>query len=409
MPRNVPRPRILLGALGLAQIVSWGTIYYGFSLFVLPMQTSLGWSLPLINGALTVGLLVAGICAYPVGMFIDRHGGRMVMTAASLAASVLFVAWSYIDSPWQFYAVWVGFGLCMAGALYEPLFVVLTDYFRADARRAITALTLIAGFASTVFIPLIETLLMSIPWREVLVLLALANLAICVPVHWYWLPDRRGPIVDPAAEAHAKFAPVPVAERLRDPVFWGLTLWFTSYAATGSSLMFQIVPYLKSVGVETATLLLAVALVGPAQVAGRLVLMVRHAGDAGRIGALTTTLMPLGLLVLIYAPPTLSWLALFAITFGIANGISTILRGVVPGEWLGQAHFGRTMGLLAVPMTVAAALAPLATAAIWSATGNAQSMPWTVLMFALLGVVGYWLAVGARYYRTKIAKLTHHK
>lgn len=399
MPRNLPAPRILIGALGLAQIVSWGTIYYGFSFFVLPMRANFGWSLPLINGALTVGLLVAGLCAYPVGILIDRRGGRYVMTAASLMTSAMFVAWSHIDSVLELYAVWVGFGLCMAGALYEPLFVVLTDYFRADARRAITALTLIAGFASTVFMPLIEILLNSLLWREVLLLLALANLVICVPVHWYWLPERRDLAGTPAAQSTHESIPVPLAERLRDPVFWGLALWFTSYAATGSSLMFQIVPYLKSLGVETATLLLAVALVGPAQVAGRMVLMVRHSSDTGRIGALTTTLMPLGLLVLIYAPPTLLWLALFAITFGIANGISTILRGVVPGEWLGQAHFGRTMGLLAVPMTVAAALAPLATAAIWSASGNAHSMPWTVLMFSLLGVVGYWLAAGARRYR----------
>lgn len=391
-------PRLLIALLGGVQIVSWGSLYYSFSLFVLPLQAEFGWSLTAMNGALTAALMVAGLCAYPVGALIDRHGGRRLMTAGALGAALLLGCWSTVTTLAGLYLVWIGLGVCMAAVLYEPLFVVLTYHFREHATRAITALTLIAGFASTVFMPLIETLLAQWPWRSVALILAAINLACCVPVYAWLLP---GP---PTAAAPAATPPVPppplapsLRARLRDPVFCGLTLWFTAYSGTASGLMFQLVPYLKSFAVDGTNLLITLALVGPAQVAGRaLLLLAGERGDPAVVGAITTALTPLAVLVLILAPPTLPWLALFAITFGLANGITTILRGTVPAAWLGHAHFGKTMGLIAAPMMVAAALAPLATAAIWTASEDPHAMQWAVLGFALLGPAGYWLAVGAR-------------
>ena len=394
------RPTLLIAALGVAQIVSWGTLYYSFSLFVLPMQQTLGWSLTALNGALTSGLLVAGLCALPVGSFIDRHGGRGLMTAGALGAVVLIGAWSQVETLVAFYAVWIGLGACMSAVLYEPLFVVLTYHFKSDARRAITTLTLVAGFASTVFMPLIETLLGLLPWRDVLLVLALIYAVITVPVHALLIPTRSP---DDVVQTSATGAPargaarVYLRARLRDPAFWGLTIWFTAYSGTASGLMFQLVPYLKAGDIPVATILVTVALVGPSQVAGRLLLML--AGDRASttvVGAFTTTLTPLAVLVLILAPPTTAMLALFAVMFGVANGVTTILRGVAPAEWLGRAHYGSVMGAIGAPMMIAAALAPLATAAIWSASGNARAMQWAVLTVALTGAIGFWTAVATR-------------
>ena len=134
---------------------------------------------------------MTGLCAYPVGALIDRHGGRYIMAAGSFCAAVLLALWSTIADPYVFYAIWLGLGACMAAILYEPVFRVLTQHFGRDARRAITALTLIAGFAGTVFIPLTETLIGILSWREVLLILAAFNLAICVPVHWWIIPEKR--------------------------------------------------------------------------------------------------------------------------------------------------------------------------------------------------------------------------
>ncbi len=393
------QPRVFIAALGCAQIVSWGTTYYGFPLFVLPMTESLGWSLPLINGAVTAGLLVTGLCAYPAGALIDRHGGRVVMTAGSIGAAVLFLLWSRVTDPIALYAVWLALGICMATTLYEPAFAVLTQHFGADSRRAITALTLIAGFASTVFIPLTETLLGTLPWREVLIILAGLHIAICIPVHWWFIPDKPaepGRRDGTETSAHDDGKAV-MRRRLRDPVFWGITVWFTAWAATATGVMFQIVPFLKSSGVPTATMLIAVAMVGPMQVTGRVIMMLF--GERARtivVGALMTLQMPVAILILILAPPELLWLGAWAVCFGTANGILTILRGVVPGEWLGREHYGKLMGAMGLPWMVAAALAPLVTASIWSKTGDPLLMFWAVFAVSLLGAAGFGYAAAAR-------------
>ncbi len=119
----------LVGALAAAQLVSWGSIYYSFSLFVLPMQRELGWSRNAINGALSVGLLAAGAAAYPVGAWIDRSGGRRVMALGSALAAVLLAAWAEVDSVGLFYLVWFGLGLALAATLYEPVFAVITRLY----------------------------------------------------------------------------------------------------------------------------------------------------------------------------------------------------------------------------------------------------------------------------------------
>ena len=362
------------------------------------MRESLGWSLPLINGAVTAGLLVTGVCAYPVGALIDRHGGRVVMTAGSIGAAALYLLWSQVVDPIAFYAIWLTLGVCMAAVLYEPAFAVLTQYFGADSRRAITALTLIAGFASTVFIPLTETLLGVLPWREVLLILAGLHVAICIPVHWWFIPEKptASAAQNGAEESAHDDGRVVMHRRLRDPVFWGITVWFTAWAATATGVMFQIVPYLKSSGVPTATMLIAVAMVGPMQVTGRVIMMLF--GDRARIivvGAVTTLQMPVAVLILILAPPELLWLGAWAVCFGTANGILTILRGVVPGEWLGREHYGKLMGAMGLPWMVAAALAPLVTASIWSKTGDPQLMLWAIFGAALTGAMGFCYAAVA--------------
>ena len=271
--------------------------------------------------------------------------------------------------------------------------MVVGRHFGSDARRAITNLTLIAGFASTIAIPLIETMLSHWPWRTVLLWLAATHLVICVPIHWFYVPPQITTTHSVPSQHSKTEAREAMRQRLRDPVLWGMVLWFTAYSATGAGLVFQLVPSQKALGVSTQTLLTAVALIGPSQVAGRLLMMtLGERIDLRVLGALTTSLVPLSILVLIFAPPTLPALALFACLFGMANGVTTILRGIAPGEWLGHEHLARTMGLIGAPMLVMTALAPLVTAAVWSATGSVHVMQWVVFAAALSGALGFWFA-----------------
>jgi MFS family permease len=392
-PTRQLRPWAMVWTMAVAQVISWGTLFYAFSLFVVPMQESLGWSRPLLNGALSLGLLSTGMVAFPVGAWIDRHGGRGVMTLGSLAGGLLLLAWAWVDTPWMFYLIWVLIGVTMAGVLYEPAFAVITAVFGPEARRGITALTLVGGFASTVFMPLTQLLIGAVGWRQTLLVLGGLNLAVCLPLHALCVP---GPPASPPPEAPQDETPTAPGMHalLRGQVFVGLALWFTAYNAAQSAFIFQFVPLLTNWGVETAAILTSVAIIGPMQVAGRVILMCFSTRlETREMGLAVTVLLPAALLTLLYLPHTLLWLGLVATLYGAGNGIMTIVRGIAVSDLIGRTHYGAINGALTVPTTVAKALAPVAAAALWSAVGDPSLMLWTMLGSALVGTLGFVMAL----------------
>jgi MFS family permease len=386
----------MVWTLAVAQVISWGSLYYAFSLFVVPMQETLGWSRPLLNGALSLGLLSTGAVAFPVGAWIDRHGGRTVMSLSSLLGGLLLLAWAQVASPWAFYLIWVLIGVSMAGVLYEPAFAVITATFGPDARRAITALTLVGGFASTVFMPLTQLLIATWGWRQALVVLGGLNLAVCLPLHLLFVPASTAsspPSLTPVAEETTSTTHE-IHAILRGRVFWGLAVWFTAANAIASGLVFQFVPLLTTWGVEMTAILTSVALIGPMQVAGRIVLMAFSARlETREIGTAVVILFPAAILCLLLLAHTPVWLGLSAALYGAGNGIMTIARGTAVADLIGRAHYGAINGALTIPTMVARSLAPVATAAIWTATGNASLMLWTLLGSALVGTGGFLLAL----------------
>jgi MFS family permease len=386
-------PWVMIWTMAVAQVISWGTLFYGFSLFVVPMHESLGWSRPLLNGALSLGLLSTGVVAFPVGIWIDHHGGRGVMTLCSLAGGLLLLAWAQVETPWVFYGIWVCIGASMAGVLYEPAFAVITAVFGPDARRGITALTLVGGFASTVFMPLIQLLIGTLGWRHTLLVLGALNLAVCVPLHALCVPGTTGTHRPEGPQGDTSPAPE-LRGMLCGRVFVGLAIWFTAYNAAQSALIFQFVPLLTTWGVETATILTSVAIIGPLQVVGRLVLMCWSARlETREIGIAVMVLLPASVLALLFFPPTLLSLGLVATLYGAGNGIMTIVRGIAVSDLMGRTHYGAINGALTIPTTVAKALAPFLAAALWSAAGDPSLMLWTILGSALIGTVGFVLAL----------------
>lgn len=386
------RPWAMVWLLALGQIVSWGSLYYSFSFFVLPMQASLGFSLPLLNGALTTGLLVTGAMAPLIGTLVERHGARPVMTAGSLAAALLLVAWSFVGAAPAFYLVWIGLGATLAAVLYEPAMATVYQHFGTDARRGITALTLVAGFASTVFMPLTQTLLAQCDWRTTLRVLAACHLAIALPIHACCIPPR------PRKENLEVSPRVGIARPIRrHPAFPGLALWLTANSVVFATITFELVPLMKSRGVPAGLFMMAVALIGPSQVCGRIVMLIGGARITTRAaGTLTTVLMPAALLVLLFAPATTRGLCLFAFCYGTANGITTILRGVAPAELIGPTGYARTMGALAVPAMFAVALSPLAMSTLWRASGDSRPMLWAAFAWSIAGAGGFHWALRHR-------------
>ena len=387
----------LVSALAVAQVVSWGSIYYSFSLFVVPMEQDLGWSREWLNGALSLGLFASGLFAYPVGALIDRGHARVIMAAGSLLGALLLAAWSRVADARVFYLIWLGLGAALAATLYEPVFAVLTRRFPESYQTRITALTLVGGFASTVFIPLTQLFIDWLGWRGALLALALCNLALALPVHALLLGEKRreagGRAQDEAMRALERAA---VRRALRHPVFWALALCFTAYYANFAAVTFHIIPLLTERHVPMAIIVAAIAVVGPAQVAGRIVLLALgrrlSAALAGRIAFLA---FPASVALLIALPGSESGLFAFAALYGAANGVITIVRGMAVPELLGREAYGAINGALSLPANVARAAAPFGAALLWTASGGYGPVLWAVQGGGVIAAAAFWYA-GAR-------------
>jgi MFS family permease len=383
-----------LWLLSLAQLVSWGIFYYAFAVYMAPMERELGWSRAELNGALTGGLLVSGLCAPWVGAWIDRHGPRGLMTIASLVGGGLLIAWSQVSQIEVFYVIFLLLGAVMSATLYEPAFAVLTHAFPRDYRRAITLMTLVGGLASTAFIPLSQWLIEHLQWRPSLLVLSAISIALCFLVHLLVLPAGWRPEHAARATAPATSDVRPVRRALRSPAFWALGLSFTAYALVFTGLTFHLVPLLDERQVPMETILLVYALIGPLQVAGRIVVLgfSRHL-DARTTGNIITGFFPISIAILLFLPPSLPALLAFVLFYGSANGIITIVRGTIVQEVLGTEGIGAVNGLLALPSTGARAGGPLIAALLWQVSGNYHLVLWAGLGSALVAAMTFWLAV----------------
>ncbi|MEW6256462.1 MAG: MFS transporter [Pseudomonadota bacterium] len=385
---------LFITGLGIGQVCSWGSLYYSFPLIAEAMGRELGWSKPQMYGAATLGLVLAGIAAYPVGTAIDRGHGRAVMSLSSVMAAVLLLAWSQIDGLLAFYVCVAGIGLLQAATLYEPAFAVVARRSGTrGARSGITALTLWGGFASTVFIPLVQILLDGVGWRGTLMVLAGINLILCAGLY--------ASVIDPAADhperTQAKSGPVAgksvVRLVLRQPAFWALAIAFTAYAGTFSAFTFHFYPLLVERGFDTATVVTAMAIIGPAQVAGRIAIwMFAPRASVRLIGCGVVLAFPVALILLEAAPPSFLLVACVAALYGGANGIMTIVRGLAVPEMVTREAYGAVNGVLAAPATVSRAIAPVGAAALWAWGGSYNPVLLAAIAGALILVVGFWTA-----------------
>lgn len=386
----------LITCLGVAQICSWGTLYYSFALMAEAMRVELGWSKPEIYGAATLGLTLAGIAAYPVGAAIDRGHGRYVMSLASIGAGFLLLAWSQVSNIVVFYIVFAAIGCLQAATFYEPAFAVIARRVGSgNARRGITTLTLWGGFASTVFIPLIQVLIDGFGWRGALMVLGAINIVVCGSLYFLAIDPAKDRAV-PARQAHE---PQPLAGRaavawaMRRPVFWALMVALVGYEAAFAALTFHLYPLLLERGLDTTGVVTVLAVIGPAQVAGRILVMLFAANASVRkVGSAIVIVFPIAVVGFALAPPNVLLISAIAACYGAANGIITIVRGFMVPEMLSRDAYGAINGALVAPMNVTLAVAPLAAAWIWSETGGYDAVLIAIGIGAIVLCVGFWTA-----------------
>ncbi len=272
VPTAAPPPRHIVWTLGLTEIISWGTLYFTFTVFIDPMHQSLGLGKPFLAGGFSLGLLVWALCSFAVGRLLDRVPARKVMGGGSVLAAIGLLLWAWSPSPAMFLLMWIPLGLAMASTLYEPAFVVLRQAYGDGYQKPIVHVTLLAGFASTIFIPLGQWLVLHLGWRGTLVIFAALNLFVCAPLHarlrytahaTYASAQAGGPLAGAGGPGIARLT-------LRQPVFWAVVLAFTATAVVASLLGAHLIPMLTEKGMPVGQQLIVAALIGPAQVAGRL-------------------------------------------------------------------------------------------------------------------------------------------
>lgn len=362
----------------------------------LAMQQELGWSKSDLYGALTLGLLISAVLTFPVGVAIDRGYGRSVMSAASGATALLMVFWSYAHSLTAFYILAAGIGALQAAILYEPAFAVLARRVGPlNSRAGITSITLWGGFASTVFIPFEQFLLDGWGWRASLWALAAVNLA-CAFGYLYFVRPQLD--VVHTSQASAKAAnnardKTIVHEALRGPVFWLLLIALTIYAAMMSTFTFHMYPLLQEKDITTNEVVQIIAIIGPSQVLGRL-LVSRFAPSLSMrvLGSVLVGTFPFVFSLLLTDSESFWLLASVFGVYGLTNGVFTIVRSQVVPEMLSQHAYGALNGLLTIPVTIARAVGPVVAAWLWAIDQSYHIVIEAIVWSSLLLAISFWTA-----------------
>lgn len=386
---------VILAALAVTQVTSWGIVYYAFGVVLEPMRAELGWEQATLTGAFSLALLVSGFAAVPFGRVLDRHGARALMTAGSVAAALLLLGWSTVEGTGAYYGVWAGLGVAMAAILYEPAFAVLAAWFERDRAKAMLLLTIAGGLASVVFVPVTSVLTGRFGWRSAIAALAVLLAVVTVPAHALVLrrrpadlgfePDGREPHVD-SEQRGAAAAGVSRAQALGSASFWGLTaaFWLMTFCTMAVSV--HLLPLLAGRGLGAGPAVAAAALAGGMQLPGRILLAPLERLVSPRLLVTAVfALQGLGIVVL-----ALAWspaaVYLFAVLFGSGAGAATLIRATLVARLYGSAHYGSISGVLALFVTSSRAVAPVAVSLMYGLVG------YDVALWALVGASGAALA-----------------
>jgi hypothetical protein len=358
--------------LGVTQVLTWGTMFYPPVLIVPLIAADRGWSISFAMGGFSLALLTGGITARFIGASIDRLGGQVTMTLGSLAGALGLALMTQAAHPLAYLAVWMLIGAAMAANLYDAAFASLGRIFGVGARRPITALTLVGGFASTASWPMTHLLIEQTGWRGCYLVYAALLAGVAAPLHAFLLPRGRA-----GADGAAKHPTTPAKpfRPARGAIFVLVATGFAAYAFVPSGMSAHLLAIFQRSGIDPGTVVWIGALFGPAQVVARLVefafgrdlhpVWVARGALSAMIGAFA--------MVLITGITPLTAVG-FALLFGGANGLMTIARGALPLALFGADGYGRLMGRIATPFLLIQSAAPWAMAMVVERASDAAAL-----------------------------------
>ncbi|MDO1584814.1 arsenite efflux MFS transporter ArsK [Rhizobium oryzicola] len=389
---NERPPLAAIAALGITQIIGYGTLYYSFSILAPDMARDFGWSVDWVFGFLSAALFMSGLTAPYAGRLMDRFGTGRVMALGSVAASLSLMLCALAPNRVIFLLGILLTELSANLVQYGAAFAMLVEIGPRQGARSITYLTLIAGFASTIFWPFTTFLHEHLAWHQVYWLFAAFNLLICLPLHvWLSLYRRGGGRVLSASDATARSVAGLLPLNAQKHSFRLMLAGMGLIAFVNTALLFHLVPVLRGLGLGEAAVLVA-TLFGPAQVLSRFTNMIFGKNlSVLHLAVLTAVLPPLAILVLVLSYPWTFGSILFAIVFGFGSGLSSIVAGTLPLSLFGSEGYGARQGQLTLVRLGASALSPFGLAFLLERAGP-DLVLWSLILLGLLSL-GFFIAL----------------
>jgi MFS family permease len=396
-------------AFAVTQTIGYGVLTYAFGVFVKPMEAELGWSRAETSLAFSINLLVSGLLAYPVGRIVDRYGARWLMTGGSVLGALAVWVWSMVQSLPVFYLVFVAMGVASSATLYAVSFTVLAVWFRRERPKAMLIVTLAAGLASTIFIPLASWLLQTYGWREATQILAMMLALGTIPLHAWVLrqkPQDLGMHPDGAAEALPHVQQVSAGAAVRGATFWWLALSFSLYSLISMSIAAHLVPLLTERGNPAALVAMVAGSVGVMQLVGRIIYTpLSQRLSLFGVSAVFMAFFGVGLAVLLVAGQ--DWaLWVFALFYGMANGSGSLAKAALVAEVYGSRHYGSISGSLGTISTLTATFAPLGAGFLHDLSGDYTLVLWILIAASVVASLAVWQAARSSHHDTALTNQT---
>ncbi|CDM55948.1 arsenite efflux MFS transporter ArsK [Rhizobium favelukesii] len=369
-------------ALGLTQIIGYGTLYYSFSILAPDMARDLDWSSEWIFGALSVALLIGGLAAPTMGRWIDRFGAGRVMTAGSAIAAAALAACAFAPGKIAFVAALIAIETASNLVQYGGAFALLVQIRPKVAQRSITYLTLIAGFASTIFWPITTVANAHMSWQHVYLIFAAINLLVCLPIH-AWLSRSVSETRKREKNEAAKHVEPSLPPSVRTPAFILMVMGFALESFVNAALLVHMVPVLSGLGLGALAVMVGTVF-GPSQVLSRFINMVFGGGLSQlTLALISAVLLPAALVTLIVTAPSVPGALVFAVVFGLGSGLSSIVQGTLPLALFGSEGYGRRQGKVLSIRLVISSTAPFVLAFMMENIG----VSWSLAVAAVVGAI----------------------
>lgn len=374
-------PLAAILALGLTQIIGYGTLYYSFSILAPAMAKDFGWSSEWIFGVLSAALLIGGLTAPSLGKWIDRLGAGRVMTAGSAIAAVALIACALAPAGIVFIIALIVIETASNLVQYGAAFALLVQLRPQAAQRSITYLTLIGGFASTIFWPITTALHAQMSWQNVYIAFAGLNLFVCLPLHAWLSLGLKQSRRQSDGDSPARVIKGTLSPSVRQLGLALMIIGFSMQSLVSSALLVHMVPLLSGLGLG-ATAAVVGTLFGPSQVLSRFTNMMLGGNlPPLKLAMIAATLMPGAVIVLLSSAPSVVGAMAFAVVFGLGNGLFSIVSGTLPLMLFGSEGYGKLQGKVMSARLVVSATAPFALAFMMENAG----VSWSLFITAALG------------------------